>query len=71
MVRKGEQGEEMRVNNKGFKMLVGGNAFKHRWAVYFDELLNLEDGEQASIGAIGGDISKPVFGFLNDKGDEL
>ena len=36
-------------------------------AEYFDELLNVQDGEQASVVAVGGDRKMPVFVRLNDR----
>ena len=47
-------------------MPVEGKAVRHRWAEYFDELLNV----QASVVAVGGDRRMPLFGRLNDRGVE-
>ena len=66
-VRKGVQGEEMRVKDRDGNMLVEGKAVRHRWAEYFDELLNVQDGVQANVVAIGGDRRMPMFGRLNDR----
>ena len=62
-VRKGEQEEEMRVKDRDGIMLV---EFRHGWDENFDELLNVEDGVQASILAVRGDRRMPVFGRLNE-----
>ena len=43
-VRNGVQGVEMRVKDKDGNMLVEVNTVRHRWAKYFDELLNVQDG---------------------------
>ena len=51
-------------------MLVEGKAVIHRWAEYFDELLNVQNGVQASVVVIGGDRRMPVFGRLNDRAVE-
>ena len=48
-VRKREQGKEMRVKDRDGNMLVDGKAVKHRWAEYFDELLNVQDVVQAIV----------------------
>ena len=69
-VRKGVQGEELRVKDRDGTMLVEGKAVRQRWAEYFDELLNVQDGVQASIVALGGARRMPVFGRLNDGGVE-
>mgnify|MGYP000336098029 CR=1 FL=1 len=37
-------------------MLVDGNAVRHRWAEYFDEMLNKKDGVQGSMLAVSGEI---------------
>ena len=34
---------------------------RQNWIEYFDELLNVEDGVQASIVAVGGDKRMPAF----------
>ena len=34
---------------------------------YFDKFLNVQDGVQASVVAVGGDIRMPVFGMLNNR----
>ena len=49
----------MRVEGRDGKLLVEGKAVRHRWAEYFDELLNVQDGVQASIVAVGGDRRMP------------
>ena len=51
-------------------MLVDGKAVRHRWVEYFDELLNVQDGVQASVVAVDGDNRMPVFDWLNDRGVE-
>ena len=48
-------------------MLVEEKAVRHRWAEYFDELLNVQDGVKTNIVAVGGDRRMPVFGRLNDR----
>ena len=40
-VRKGEQGVVMRVKDRDGNMLIEGKAASHRWAEYFEELLNV------------------------------
>ena len=40
-VRKEVHGEEMREKDRDGKMLVEEKAVRHRWAEYFDELLNV------------------------------
>ena len=67
-LRKGEQGEEMRVKDREGNMLIEGKAAKRRWAEYFEELLSVQDGVQASVVPVGGDRRMPVFGRLNDRG---
>ena len=47
-----------------------GKAVRHRWDEYLDELLNVEDGVQASIVAIGEDRGILVFDRLNGRGVE-
>ena len=42
-------------------MLFEGKAVRHRWAEYFDELLNVEDSVQSSIVEVDGDRRLPVF----------
>ena len=69
-MRKGVQGEEMRVNDRDGNMLVVGKAVKHRWAEYFDELLNEQNGVKASFVAMNDDRWMPVFDKLNDRGVE-
>ena len=44
----------MRVRDRDSNILLEGNAVKHRWDEYFDELLNVEDGAHASIVAAVG-----------------
>ena len=39
----------MRVKDGYVNMLVDGKAVRHRWAEYFDELLNVHDGVHASF----------------------
>ena len=48
-VRKGVQGEEITVRDMDGNMLVEVKAVKHRWAEYFDDLLNV----QANVVAVG------------------
>ena len=60
----------MRVKDKDGNMLVEVNAVRHRWAKYFDELVNVKDGVQASVVAVGDDRRMPVFGRLSDRGVE-
>ena len=69
-MRKGEQREDMRVKDREGNMLIDGKAARRRWAEYFEELLNVQDGVQASVVAVGGDRRMPVFGRLNDRGVE-
>ena len=42
--RKGLQGDETIVKDRDGNKRVEGKAVRHRWAEYFDELLNVEDG---------------------------
>ena len=63
------QREEMRVKDRDGNMLVEGNAVRHRWAEYYDEMLNVEDGVHASIVAVGGDRNMSVFGRLKRLND--
>ena len=51
-------------------MLVKEKSVRHRWAEYSDELLNVQDGVQASVESVGGDRRMPVFGWLIDNGLE-
>ena len=60
----------MRVKYRDGDMLVEGKVAMHRLDEYFDELLNVEDGLQVSVVAVGGDRRMPVFGRLNDRGVE-
>ena len=69
-MQKGVQGEEMRVKDRDGNMLVVGNVFRRRQAEYFDLLLNVQDGLQASIVAVGGNRRMPVFGRLNGRGEK-
>ena len=69
-MRKGEQGDEMRVKDRDGNMLIEGNAARRRWAEYFEELLNAQDSVEASVVAVDGDKRMPVFGRLNDRGVE-
>ena len=69
-IRKGVLGDEMRIKNRDGNMLVERKKVRHRWAEYFDELLNMQDGEQASIVVVGGYRSILVLGRLNDIGVE-
>ena len=48
-VLKGVQGEEKRVKDKVGNMLVERKAVRHRWAEFFDELLNVQDTVQVSV----------------------
>ena len=48
-------------------MLVEGQAVRYRWAEYFDELLNVQDGVQARVLAAAGYRMMPVFDKLNDR----
>ena len=53
----------MKVKVRNRIMLIEGNAVRHIWAEYFDELLNVQDEDvQASVVAVGGDSTMPVFG---------
>ena len=45
-------------------------AVRHRWVEFFEELLNLEDGVQASIVEVVRDRMMPVFDRLNTRGVE-
>ena len=56
----------MRDKDRDGNILVEGKAVRHRRDKYFDELLNVQDGVQASVVAVGGDKRMPVFGRLND-----
>ena len=69
-VQKGEQGEEMRVKDRDRNMLIEGKAARRRWSEYFEELLNVQDGVQANVVAVGSDRKMLVFGRLNDRGVE-
>ena len=51
--RKGGQREVMRVKDSDGNMLVERKAVRHSWAEYFDKLLNILDGVQASFMAVG------------------
>ena len=55
----------MRVKDKDCNMMVEGNAVRHIWDDYFDELLNVKDNVHASIVTLGGDRRMPVFSRLN------
>ena len=48
-------------------MLVEGKAVRHTWAKYFDELLNVQNGVQANVVAVGGVRRMLVLGRLNDR----
>ena len=56
-VLNGEQGEEMRVKDMDENILIEGKAARRRWAKYFEDLLNVQNG---------GDRRMPVFARLND-----
>ena len=67
-VRKRVQGEEIGVKDNNKNMLIDGKEVRHRWVAYFDKLLNVQDGVQASIVAVRGERRMPVFGRLNHSG---
>ena len=69
-VRNGEHGAAMRVKDRDGNMLFEWKAVRRRWAEYFPEMLNVQDGVQASTVAVGGDRRMPVFVRLNDRGVE-
>ena len=69
-VRKGVQGEGMRVYDRKENILIEGDAARRRWAEYFKELLKMQDSVQASVVAVGGESRMPMFGRLNDRGVE-
>ena len=50
--RKGVQGEVVRVKDSDGNLLVERKAVRHSWAEYFNKLLNMLDGVQASIVAV-------------------
>ena len=56
----------MRVKEREGYMLIDGKAGRRRWAEYFEKLLNVQDEEEASVVAVGGDRRIPVFGRLKD-----
>ena len=51
-------------------MLIEEKAARRRWAEYFEKLLNVQDGVQASVVAVGGDRRMPVLGSQNVRGVE-
>ena len=57
-VRKGVQGEEMKVKDRDGNMLVEEKTVRHRRAENFDELLNTYDGVQSIVVPVSGDRSK-------------
>ena len=57
----------MRVKDRDGKMLIEGKAVRCRWAEHFEELMNVQDGVQASIVVVGGERRMLVFGRLNDR----
>ena len=48
-VRKGEQGEDIRAKDRDKNMLIEGKAVRRRWAEYFEELLNVQNGVHANV----------------------
>ena len=52
----------MRVNDRDGNMLIEGKSARRTWAEYFEKLLNVQDGVQASVVAGGGYRGMPVFG---------
>ena len=43
----------MKVKDRDGNRLVEGKAGRHRWAEYLEEMLNVEDGVQMSVVAVG------------------
>ena len=66
-VRKNEAGREERVKDRNGKLLVECQDVRKRWAEYFCELLNVEDGREAKIVQVDGRRQMPVFGEENDR----
>ena len=52
-------------------ILIEWKTVRHKWAEYFDELLNVLDSVQASVVAVGCDRIMPVFGRLIDRGGPI
>ena len=65
-VRKGCSRLEERVKAGDGRLLVKSEDVRGRWAEYFKDLLNVEDGREAVVVAVGRERRMPVLGMLND-----
>lgn len=65
-VKRGESRREEAVKDENGQLLVEGGAVRRRWAEYFEGLLNVEDGREARIEAVGG-VRMPVLGRENER----
>ena len=64
-IRKKDEGNGETVKDENGQMVKGAEA-RRRWAEYCEDLLNVEDGRQAEVVAVGrGNI--PVFGDENER----
>ena len=64
-VRKGGSRTEETVKDVNGRLLRG-NEVRKRWAEYFEELLNVQEGREADIVAVGG-VQVPVMGEENER----
>ena len=65
--RKGEKRMEECVKDMNGQLIVESGKVRERWKEYFDGLLNVEDGREAEVLAIGGRGDMPLLQQLNDR----
>ena len=64
--RVGEKRIEEKVKDKNGDLIVESEKVRERWKEHFDELLNVDDGREAEVVAVGGRGDMPLLQELND-----
>ena len=65
-IRKGTSRNEERVKAEDGRMLVEKDEVRERWAEYFEGLLNVNEGREAEIVAVGRENGINMLGELNE-----